>query len=186
MEYRVVPANKKALGKVISSVREKPEFAKAELVSISPQQFAGAAAGKKYLEENCDKWEDKCCPYVSVRNTDELKTPKIEELRSRITSEEMALSALKSKTDPAFFKSRLAGCTSCESKVNRKYIKDSKCPVCGADMRSPSAAESIKRKEESIQKLKIRLSGECAKHAGEAPLRYLVAVPADPGERKKW
>ena len=37
---------------------------------------------------------------------------------------------------------------------------------------------NIRRKEENIRKLKVKLSVECSKHADEAPLRYLVAVPA--------
>lgn len=177
--FCVVPATKKALEKTIEEVRTEKRYATTELISLSPQQFAGKAAAEKYLLENAEKWSDRYCPYVSIRNTDELKLPKIEDLRKKIVSEKLSLEKLKARTDAATFKSKLAGCPECESKVNRKYIKDSRCPVCGSSLRAPSAEKSIAKKEAGITKLDVKLRSECIKHASEAPLRYLVAVPAD-------
>lgn len=175
--FTVIPATKKALTSITEEVRAIPEFKETEFVSVSPQQFAGSEKGESFLLEISEKWEDSYCPYVTIRDISILKTAKAVKLREKISSEEMSLESIKKRTDAGSFKSKLAGCASCESKVNRKYIKDSICPVCGVDMRAPSAAASIEKKEENLRRLRIKLSVELADHAGEAPLRYLVAVP---------
>ena len=179
IKFEIVPANRKALSK-IGEAHPGIEF-----VSFSPQQFAGRAIAQEHLIENADKWSGKYAPFVMIRDTASLKLPKIKDLRERIALEEKALDDFMKKTDAGSFKSKLAACSKCDSRVNRKYIKGSRCPVCGENMRSKTANKTILVKEEKIRSLKARHSDECLKHVQEAPLKYLVAVPAElKGEKK--
>lgn len=54
-------------------------------------------------------------------------------------------------------KSKTIGCTKCESKVNRSYLRDTRCPVCGTDLWSKTAIERMNRAEAKICKAKEKL-----------------------------
>lgn len=52
-------------------------------------------------------------------------------------------------------KSKTVGCTGCESKLNRQYVKNAKCPLCGEDLRSDTNKKRIKaarKKAREIEK----------------------------------
>lgn len=176
VEYVVVPANRKAIDRLIATLDIAPVPAES-VKMLSPEQFIGKAAGERYLSDNSAKWSGKFCPFVTIRDIDALATPKVKELKKKIKAEEKSLADTLARTDVGNFKARLVTCEQCESKINREYIKESMCPVCGHDMRSKTALQSVESKNNRIKRYRDKLTMECIKHADEAPLRYLVVVP---------
>ena len=174
--YKVIPANRSALNRVKASLGDKERLMES-VIMLSPEQFKSKEEGVKYLIDNAEKWSGKFCPFVVIRDIDNISTTKATILLEKIKAEERALAETVDKTDVSNFKARLITCETCESKINRTYIKGSICPVCGNDMRSKTAIKTIENKRARIQRYKDKLYDEWKKHAAEAPLRYLVAVP---------
>jgi hypothetical protein len=52
------------------------------------------------------------------------------------------------------FKAKLVACPSCESKVNKKFVKYDKCPVCDKDLRSKTTINTLRGYEDKIIALK--------------------------------
>ena len=177
IDFAVVPANKKALSKLQA---ESTHSKLLETISlISPVHFAGVEEGKTFLLENSDKWDGKYAPFVTIRDIESVKTQKAKDLKKRLKAEEAGLAEAVKKSDVSLFKAKLITCSRCESKVNKSYIKDSVCPVCGKDLRSKSTLSSLKAKEKKVETIRKRLADEQKAHAEEAPLRYLVVVPIE-------
>ena len=160
IEFAVIPCNKKALEK-LRDFHGGDAGLLNTMRLISPIQFAGKRAGELCIKDAASSWSGKYCPYVTIRDTDSLNTPKAKELRAKIRREEEALAALLEKTDVTSQKAKLIGCMKCDSKVNKQFIKDSVCPVCGNGLRSKSANASIFSKEQKIASLKRKYGEDC-------------------------
>lgn len=66
-------------------------------------------------------------------------------------------------------KSKTVACSHCESRVNVKYVRFNKCPVCGTDLRSESVKERIENKRIKVNKLYDELN-----EMKESPKHYYL------------
>ena len=51
------------------------------------------------------------------------------------------------------FKAKLVACPNCESKVNKKFVKYDRCPVCNNDLRSKTTINTLRGYDEKIRAL---------------------------------
>ena len=108
--------------------------------------FASLEAAKDYL---CGiDWSGKYTPVVAFRDTESVvrkmdikPSKKLENLQARYVKECDKRMVLKNKTDCRNFKAKLITCPGCESKINKKYIKNCKCPLCDEDLRSETTCK---------------------------------------------
>lgn len=99
-------------------------------------------------------------------------TKKIQNLKLRLEKEQEKVQLYTEKSDCKNFKAKLITCSSCESKVNKDYIKNSRCPVCHADLRSKTVIDTTKRYKDKIQTLSKELEAEQKKQ--KLPVKYLI------------
>jgi len=52
------------------------------------------------------------------------------------------------------FKAKLVACPNCESKINKKFVKYDRCPVCNNDLRSKTTINTLRGYEDKIRALK--------------------------------
>lgn len=174
----VSPPRKSSLNKLKEEF--KGDARKVEtFLMISPLDFKGRDKGEEFLMERAAAWEGRCVPFVTIRDIDSLKTEKILALKKKLSDEEASLEETVKKTDVSSFKAKLVTCPECESKVNKNYVKNSLCPVCGKDLRSKTTVKTIEGKKAKIKRAKTLLRNELVKNADKAPLKYLVVMPKE-------
>ena len=120
-------------------------------------------------------WERNYNILIPFKDVDSLKkSKKLQSLEERLNKEKKKLEDYKDKTDCKTSKSKLITCPNCESKINKKYIRNSRCPLCNQDLRSKTTIETIKRYEENIKKLKKEIQLEKEKASDKAKTKYLL------------
>lgn len=99
-------------------------------------------------------------------------TKKIKTLKFRLEKEQEKLQSYTEKADCKNFKAKLITCSSCESKINKAYIRNSRCPLCHADLRSKTVIDTTKRYKDKIRTLSKELVAEQKKQ--KLPVKYLI------------
>lgn len=55
------------------------------------------------------------------------------------------------------YKSAIISCAKCNSKINKEYIPDYRCPICNADMRSESTIKRIDAHRKMLKRFRKKL-----------------------------
>lgn len=82
---------------------------------------------------------------------------RLEELDKQLEYHKMKLVRLGRELAPPLCVNDMLNCKNCDSRINtrmlKKYISTLKCPVCGAEMFSPKAAEVLNKERDTIKQL---------------------------------
>lgn len=111
-------------------------------------------------------------PFKDVKNLKESK--KIISLKERLEKELKKLEEYIEKTDCKNFKSKLITCPRCDSKINKDYIHNSRCPLCQEDLRSKTTVDTVKRYNANIKKINKEIRAEQEKNSSKAKTKYLL------------
>lgn len=132
-----------------------------------------------YLKEQDKGGYD--CLAVRFRATEGLKwTPSAELLKAKARARELGerLERFQREHDVRNFKAELIGCRLCGSKVARGYLNNSRCPVCGSDLRSESVlAEQgrLNKEYEAVCEKERELTmRDIDKQSKKCPVKWLV------------
>lgn len=101
----------------------------------------------------------------------------LESLKARKIQAWKDYNILKSKLHFADLKSQTISCKNCESKLNKKYLKDNKCPVCGKDLRPKSTLariNSLYNKYDVLAKEYDKKLAEEKKKKGGSDIYWLI------------
>lgn len=130
-----------------------------------------------YLEKHDRGWYDqlavkyKYYPKAKpTKETGDLKR-RLKEGRERITKiNEQA--AIQNRT------SSKIGCPKCESQLALKYLRGQTCPVCGADLRSPTNLDRLNKARQNVRDLEQKLKDAEEKEARKLKpeIRWLVKI----------
>lgn len=72
------------------------------------------------------------------------------------------------------FQAEFIGCKSCGSKLSKKHLMGSICPLCRADLRSPTTLAKIKWYQDKITEYRQRIEAEKRKQKSKAKIKWLV------------
>jgi len=151
------------------------DFQTVSTVKIEDKIFDTYREAHEYCLDRAQKWEY----VVAVKyREDAKKIKKIVSLESRIRKERQSREELYKKSVKAIqsAKSKTIGCSHCESKVNRKFVKaQGNCPVCNKTLFSNTVVERLKKKDEKIKSLEKDLKMEIKKNNSKGKLRWLIA-----------
>ena len=76
-------------------------------------------------------------------------------------------------------KSKFVGCPKCGSRLNKKFISNDKCPLCGQDISSSTVKKTIKRYKNNIKEMEKELREEKEKLSYKAKTKYLFFYEED-------
>jgi hypothetical protein len=91
------------------------------------------------------------------------ETKHYQDLKQRLDEWSKKLDDLDSNIHYANVKASFVSCPTCNSKINREYIKWNYCPICRNDMRPKTTLDTIARYKEIIKDLKKQLTLELEK-----------------------
>lgn len=101
-------------------------------------------------------------------------TPKIKELRAKITEthqkREEYIRTHSVKTQKAAY----IGCQSCGSKLNKEKLRGERCPLCSTDLRAASTLERIASFATRIEEYDKKITQERLKQKKKAKVKWLV------------
>lgn len=128
----------------------------------------------EYCLENAEKWSYA----IAVKYRPDGKDSRVlanmkEKLRELIEQRDNLARSLQDAINEA--KSKTIGCTSCESKINRKFVKRAKCPVCDELLLSQTAINRIRSSNEKVEKLKKKVKDREIQESAKNEPRWLVA-----------
>ena len=124
--------------------------------------------------EKCrEEWGRKYNIMVAFHDNTAVKpNKKMEDIMKRIDETTSKKIEYMKKNDVSTFKADYIGCPGCGSKINKKYIQYSKCPLCGKDLHSKTTKETLKRYNDKISELKKKMKEESKKR--KLPVHYLI------------
>lgn len=185
IEYYDYPANVNRK-KVLASLSQH--------VSCCTMQEGGHGIDKiRWLDHVCDTY-DEAEEYIKLQDSgyyDQLaikyrvphKPGKKElELKARVQKAQERLQHEKEINRLAGLKSEYVGCKNCGSKLSREHMlkkaRGNFCPVCGADLRSPTVQKTIANAENAYKHAKKAYDEEVkrAVKSGKANIRWLVKI----------
>ena len=162
---KVIKANKRELKKVVGD---------GDAQMLTAEVFVGKRAAEEFLKDNEARYKGKFVPYVLIRDVDDIKNPKVAELKVKSQEKKDLWEESVEKADIKNFKAKLITCPKCGSKINKDYIVDSVCPVCSSDMRNPNVVKRLEKRKAAYERAVRRYEIEQAKHQKDAPLKYGV------------
>lgn len=110
-------------------------------------------------------YDDHAVRYID--HSEAKETKRMTEIRTRIRETREKANAYSAEHAVTSFKAEYIGCSVCGSKVARKYLRSSVCPVCRADMRSETTKKTLESYETKIRDLNDQLERERRKQAGK-------------------
>lgn len=123
-------------------------------------------------------YDEICCKYYDYPEL--IKSKKFLDLEKRIQDWRKKYNDLKNKVHYKGVKSSFIFCPSCQSKINKEFIRTNNCPVCYAEMRPKTVLDTINRyleimlglqNELSLEKNKLEL-----KQRKNAKVKWLVKI----------
>lgn len=73
-------------------------------------------------------------------------------------------------------KSEYIGCKRCGSKLSNKYLRGTKCPLCGEELRADYIIDRIKKYDADYKELQKRYETLETNQKGKCPIKWLVKV----------
>ena len=77
---------------------------------------------------------------------------------------------------PNNVKAELIGCKKCNSKIAKKYLQGTYCPVCHADLRPKLTMDRIRGYDTKISELEAKYAQLEKNQKGKCPVKWLVKV----------
>jgi len=117
--------------------------------------FANERDASEYVADHSDKWEHAVAVYfhekvstkTSAKASDQLKKAREGLRTTKFEIAEMIKNA----------KSVTIACKNCKSKITRKFLRDSNCPVCSSDLKSVTQNKRIARMNEKVDSIERKL-----------------------------
>lgn len=132
-------------------------------------------AAKQVASDSFNVWNRKYNATFAFYDTSQVKTTKkLQTLETRLIKEKEKLNEYVKKTDCSSFKAELITCPNCKSKINKKYIYNSHCPLCRTDLRSKTVIDTTNRYRENIKALTQQIREEKIKQKKSLPVKYYV------------
>ena len=129
-----------------------------------------------YIEENNEKWDSATAVRFKASGRETTASQNARKKHNeKVGKARENLGKLKSQieTEIATAKSEFKACRHCKSKVNKKYIRNSACPVCHTDMLSPTQQNRLHRLELKLQEAETARENFKPKYTGG-------------GKKEKW
>lgn len=117
----------------------------------------------EYLNRKTDSGDYYCGAVKYLEYPNLPKSKHYEDLEQRLGEWNKKYNDLRNKIHYANVKASFVSCPSCNSKINKEFIKWNYCPICRNDMRPKSTLDTIKRYEEICNDLKKQLKIETLK-----------------------
>lgn len=185
-EFIIKDVKAETLNELYADIREEidPNY---DLVDVDIPQFKyltknvlnSIESAREFTREKERGWHDRCTAVVPFREiAKSSNTKKLDSLEERLNKEKEKLNSFIIKEDVKNRKSKLIGCPRCNSKINKDYIRNNSCCVCGNELRSETVLNRIAGYENNIQKLKEEIVKEkekiASKKSNEIDTKYLV------------
>ena len=103
-------------------------------------------------EDNCDL--SYICTYDYKRSSTYIS------LKNRLKAQKKKLKDYEHVHSCKQFKAKLIGCPNCGSKVNKDFIKNEECPICGTNLQSPTTRKTIEGYKAAIRELEKQIKAE--------------------------
>ena len=145
----------------------------AEITWRDDTEFPDFAAAEEFLYDyRCNHTYEP----VAVRYRSEGKeSRRTAALAERVDVLNAELASMRQKALPSNRTSAFIGCQACGSKIARAHLgSEWRCPVCGKDLRAPSAVKAIESKVARIDEARNRLRESRIKDGARAPIRWAV------------
>ena len=151
----------------------------------------GTYHGNMHIHDSpiCESWEDAkgriegwdlgfySDHAVQFKDKSALKpTKQMEDVKRQIAETRAKKDKFIEEHMPNRVKAEFIGCKNCNSKIAKKYLKYTHCPVCRADLRPKSTIELIEGYDEKIAELRKKYSELQKKQTGKCPVKWLVKV----------
>lgn len=178
--YRVYPEStprEKIIREVLEIVRSNGDGYGTSNVSFVGAKIYGSREDAEAAIDRLDGVTNGFYSGVAMRFYDFSKvaaTARIKELEAKRTELENARHEYIAEHSPQAFKAEYIGCKRCGSKLSREYLKGNFCPVCHADLRSPSTLDRIRKYDESIKATDEKIKAEQMKAKEKAKVYWLV------------
>lgn len=131
----------------------------------------------KYCSKNCSRRQAIAVRYKSYDHSQFDKQEVAVKLKRQISDArnkyEQVVTEINDSVKNA--KSKTIVCTKCESSLNRSYLKNSDCPLCGHELRSEAEKSRVKRHFDDVMNLKNELEQVRADFA-EKPIEFYWMV----------
>lgn len=132
-------------------------------------------AAEQAASDSFNVWNRRYNVAFAFYDTSKAKTTKkLQTLEARLIKEKEKLNEYIKKTDCSNFKAELITCPNCKSKINKKYIYNSHCPLCRTDLRSKTVIDITNRYQENIKALTQQIREEKSKQKKSLPVKYYV------------
>ena len=89
---------------------------------------------------------------------------KMVSLEKRLREKEERLRVYTAEQNEKKFQGDFVSCPHCKSRMNRDFVHPPLCPLCGEDMRSPTAVKTIASLTEAVAELSKRYEDEARKY----------------------
>lgn len=175
---------KKAYASIRSKIRHEADLEEFPNMGNDIMPIKEYAPGKIYdsfdaaeqvASDSFNVWNRKYNPAFAFYDTSQVKTTKkLQTLETRLIKEKEKLNEYVKKTDCSSFKAELITCPNCKSKINKKYIYNSHCPLCRTDLRSKTVIDTTNRYRENIKALTQQIREEKIKQKKSLPVKYYV------------
>lgn len=132
----------------------------------------------EYLKSKDTGWYD-CiaCQFYEFPN---LSSKVVESLDNKIKELNNKYFELNNTIHYANVKASFVSCPSCNSKINKDFIKWNNCPICRIDMRPKTILDRLAQYKEKIKSLEIEKNNEIKhlqeKNIRKAKVKWLVKI----------
>lgn len=129
---------------------------------------------EEFIETNHAKWS----PPLAVKFVSKLATvsktkEKLKEKTEKLQMDAINLESMLSN-EISTAKSKTIGCSKCESKINRSYVKGHNCPVCSGELLSPTARKRLDNAIERYKKAKKEYNNYTPKVGKSSKTAWLI------------
>lgn len=143
-------------------------------VEFRDKIFSNYEQAADYCLDNAEKWSHAIAVKFKEKPKYSAKLIKMKEAHSKTIHAYRELET-KLKTDIKNAKSKTIGCQSCESKVNRSYVNNGSCPVCGESLLSNTATDHLKNAQDKIKKQKELIDQRIKEENEKGDVKWLIA-----------
>lgn len=140
----------------------------------SPIKWIDYNAGtREQAEAYIDRIDTGSYGQYAVKFTEPKETKKIADLQTKRTEAYKKYSVANDELHCEKVTSEFIGCKECGSKLARKHLRSNFCPLCRADLRSPTELKRIKSLKDAVDK-------------ADKALRVAEEEQAKKGGNEKW
>lgn len=135
--------------------------------------FETEAEAHQWIEEHDNGWyDDHAVLFRDYSNAK--KTKKIEEYENKIAELYKAEREYRQAHSVKKLQASLIGCTKCNSKLSKEYLRGEYCPLCGTDLRSKTTLDKLEWYKSKRNEYEKRIEDEKKKQKDSCKIMWLI------------